>query len=57
MIHVNMSDEYDTINGANLRFVELLELLQDSDDSYEPFYRDRYTLILDDDGSWQEVPF
>ena len=57
MIHVNVSDEYDTINGANLRFVELWDLTQDNDDKYVHFFRKKYTLILDDDGSWQEVPF
>jgi len=57
MIHVNVSDEYDTTNGANLRFVELWDLTQDNDDKYVHFFRKKYTLILDDDGSWQEVPF
>ncbi len=57
MIHVNMSEEVDTINGVRLRYVVLWDLTQDYDDKFVHFFWKKYTLILDHDGSWQEVPF
>jgi len=54
MIHVDVSTEFDTINGASLLlllFGEPRDLVRNNNNG------EKYTYILDDDGNWQEIPF